>query len=351
MVEGRVVESVPDDMIRQIEEWVAAYPGEGRATADLLADATDRLREPGPRLIPLTWSMVGDPAPRRWLIDGWLPAGSVALMTGEGGAGKSRLALQLAAGIAASRIEPDVWIAGSAAPRLGGAVPEGGLPVVYATWEDRAEEMARRLSQISGVTAPWCKPASLDNLRMLDLAGYGPLWSPAARYEPPALTRLGRGLRQVVEEVGAGLLILDSLAAVYGANENDRSQVRDFMASWDAWASASGCAVLIIGHPPKSASGYSGSTDWHSAARARWEISKEALQPATKGSRPAPTHWRLAMVKSNYGPEPPALCLDWDWLGPRWAVMETWDAALVDRQGTAVAVPSNGDRRPNYDDI
>ena len=129
------------------------------------------------------------------------------------------------------------------------------------------------------------KPSSLDNLKMLDLAGYGPLWTAATRYDAPSLTPLGRALRRVVEDVSAGLLVLDSLAAVYGANENDRGQVRDFMASWDAWATAADCTVLIIGHPPKSAAGYSGSTDWHSAARARWEISKEPLQSASRNSR------------------------------------------------------------------
>ena len=310
MLEGNPVESTPGEWIRQLENWVAVYPEEGRSVASALEDAAERILGAGISLNPLTWSMIGEPPSRRWLIDQWLPAGSVALLTGEGGAGKSRLALQLAAGIATTSSNTRSWIEGTSAPGIGNGVPEGGTPVVYATWEDRADEMARRLSQISGDPAPWCEPAALDNLKMLDLAGYGPLWATVNRFDGPALTQLGRAVRQVSEDTRAGLLILDSLAAVYGANENDRGQVRDFMASWDAWASAADCTVLIIGHPPKSAAGYSGSTDWHSAARARWEISKEALQPPGKGSRLEPSHWQLAMVKSNYAPEPPALCLD-----------------------------------------
>jgi RecA-family ATPase len=350
MLEGNVVENTPGEWLRQIEDWVTAYPEERRSVANALADTSDRLREAGLHLNPLTWAMIGEPQPRRWLIDQWLPAGSVTLLTGEGGAGKSRLALQLAAGIAANRSSPEAWIEGEAAPRLGNAVPDGGTAVVYATWEDRADEMARRLSQISGTPAPWCQPSSLDNLKMLDLAGYGPLWTGATRYDAPSLTPLGRALRQVVEDVSAGLLILDSLAAVYGANENDRGQVRDFMASWDAWATAADCTVLIIGHPPKSAAGYSGSTDWHSAARARWEISKEPLQSASRNSRQEPTHWQLAMVKSNYGPEPPELCLDWDPSGPRWAVSSTWESAAGEAPDAA-PVATNGNHRANYDDI
>jgi RecA-family ATPase len=260
------------------------------------------------------------------------------------------LALQLAAGVASNHSITDKWIEGVDAPKIGNAVPSDGAAVVYATWEDRADEFARRLSQISGEPAPWCEPSALDNLKILDLAGYGPLWATAARFEGPSLTQLGRAVRQVAEDTSARLLILDSLAAVYGANENDRGQVRDFMASWDAWATSADCTVLIIGHPPKSAAGYSGSTDWHSAARARWEISKEALQSAARGGRHEPSHWQLAMVKSNYAPEPPALCLDWDHTGPRWSVASTWVDAVSDGQATA-QMTTNGNGRANYDNI
>ena len=350
MLEGTTVENTPEEWIRQIENWVAAYPEEGRSIAAALADSTQRINGTGLYLTPRTWAMIGEPEPRRWLIDLWLPAGTVALLTGEGGAGKSRLALQLAAGIATNHSDNVSWIEGAEAPRIGNAVPSGGTAVVYASWEDREEEMARRLSQISGEPAPWCRPDALDNLKILDLAGYGPLWSTAARYEGPSLTQLGRAVRQVVEDTSAGLLVLDSLAAVYGANENDRGQVRDFMASWDAWATSHDCAVLIIGHPPKSTAGYSGSTDWHSAARARWEISKEPLGAASKGNRQEPSQWQLAMVKSNYAQEPPALCLDWDPTGPRWAVSSTWAAAVEEAHITA-PMTTNGNGRTNYANI
>ena len=266
MLEGNAVESTPAEWLREIEDWVGAYPGERHGVANALDSMARRLRDAGPTLRPLTWAAIGDPPTRRWLIDQWLPAGSVALLTGEGGAGKSRLALQLATGIAANQTGSARWIAGKAAPVLGNAVPDGGISVLYTTWEDRAEEMAQRLAQISGAPAPWCQPQSLDNLKMLDMAGHGLLWTATTRYAPPALTPLGQALRTTAEAMSARLLVLDSLAAVYGGNENDRSQVRDFMASWDAWAVVNDCAVLIIGHPPKSAAGYSGSTDWHSGS-------------------------------------------------------------------------------------
>ena len=88
----------------------------------------------------------------------------------------------------------------------------------------------------------------------------------------------------------------------------------------------------------------------HSAARARWEISKEAPEPAGRNSRQEATHWQLTMAKSNYGPEPTPLCLDWDPTGPRWQIDQTWEEAGTEARG-AVPAGRNGHRRANYDDI
>ena len=76
------------------------------------------------------------PLPRRWLIDGWLAAGRIALLSGRGGAGKSKLAVQLAYAIAAGRQE---WFEGG--PKLN----DIGNPIVFASWEDEREELHRRL--------------------------------------------------------------------------------------------------------------------------------------------------------------------------------------------------------------
>ena len=144
-------------------------------------------------------------------------------------------------------------------------------------------------------------------LRFVDLRGDGPLWAPetgpgrsshiATRSQ---LTTAGHQLRATVEAMDARLVIIDSLAGAYASDENIRALVRAFCADWDAWASRTRCAVMLIAHPPKTAGGtgavdrdYVGSTDWHNAARWRWTLDWEATRHTytrpTGRRRTAPT--------------------------------------------------------------
>ena len=268
-----------------------------------------------------TWGNT-QPEPRQWLIDESLPAGRVALLTGEGGAGKSRLALQLAAGVASGGDDRQ-WISSlHGAMRLGGAVPEDGANVVFASWEDEPEEFYRRLHQISGNAAPWVSPARLEKLRIVNLVGEGPVWAPPQGRHISTMAELtvtGERLRRLCEQENARLLVLDPLAAAYAADENARGLVRAFVSHWDAWGQANDCAVLILAHPPKSAGiNYAGSTDWQGAARALWTLQAEI----DKSPEPSPRTWKLEFVKGNYGPRPDPLQLRWDTNGGlRWEVM------------------------------
>lgn len=254
---------------------------------------------------------------RPWLIPGWLPSGRLAMLTGVGGVGKSFLALGMAAaaGLAATANRPGFHIM----PQPPGVRAEppviGPGPVVYLSWEDEAEEAARRLQDVE--KAHGLDPKTLgQGVHYLYAAALGPLWAPGlqSRWSISALAELtaaGRRVRALCEDKRARLLILDPVAAVFASDENNRGLVRAFCADWDAWALKNNCAVLLIAHPPKDGPNpYSGSSDWQAAVRALLTIElvdEDGRAPAF--SKPKPHGPRLASKKSSYGPTPRPLWL------------------------------------------
>ena len=314
------------ELVDDLRNHLAACPNDQRAREEILRLAGEIDRPPQARPVTLeTWDGAVPLAPSRWLVDGWLPAGRVTMLAGPGGIGKSRLALQLAAGIASGT---GSWIE-TPSPgmlKLGDAVEVGGSPIVYATWEDEPEEVWRRLSQLSGSAAPWATPQRLRCLHVADMFGHGPLWAPKSDWKGHtdtlgATTSAGHELRQHCEREGAKLLVVDPLAAAHGCNENIRELVRAFVSELDFWARGNDCGVLILSHPPKGGASYSASTDWEASVRSMWTLWKEKSKPD-----PPTEGWQLARPKAYYGAAVGPLQLDWDATGGglRWKVTGKW---------------------------
>ena len=348
------------ELIADLRAHLEAYPNDAVAREQLrrLAQEIDGGADHHRPIELSTWAGQPAPEPRRWLVRDWLPAGRVVLLTGPGGIGKSRLVLQLAAGVASGGDgHEDTWIE---APRdtltLGTAVEPEGNAVVYASWEDEPEEIWRRLSQISGGAAPWVTPDRTSKFQVADMAGHGPIWAPQGGRHISAmaeLTHAGYELRRHCEDLQASLLVLDPLAAAYAGDENARGLVRAFVSDWDAWGRANECAVLLVAHPPKTAGvTYAGSTDWHGAVRNMWtlEKAKRGNGPGKRQEDNRPDEWRLRCEKSNYGPEPEALHLEWDANGDedlRWKVAGPWDT--VSREPATAASTNGRGRHSDYD--
>lgn len=266
----------------------------------------------------------GDPPARTWLAgsgrSGWLPAGRVAMLTGPGESGKSRLALQLAvavagdAGAEARRAIPSDRPAEESAEDRGPvvAVPDpGGVAIIG--WEDEGAEAWRRVS--------WLRSAGLkaagalgDRLHYLDAAAaeVGPLWGPVddgSKHISTAAdwTEGGRDVLTWLESVpDIRLAILDPLAAAFGSNENDRALVRGFLSGLGAWAARYGVAVLLVHHPSKGEGAgtiYSGSTDWRNGVRALWTLKREKVPgfKNPKAGQVKPEAPALTLEKASYG--------------------------------------------------
>ena len=181
------------ELMDPVRRHFATYPNDQWAREDIrqLAWAIDGTAQARPIKLQ-TWDKADPPDPRRWLVDDWLPAGRVTLLAGQGGIGKSRLALQLSAGIVSGGGRLDgtdhasegcSWIETPSPDtlKLGNATEPGGSPTVYASWEDELEEFWSRLSELSGSAAPWVTPERLSRLHIADMAGHGPLWGPQGR--------------------------------------------------------------------------------------------------------------------------------------------------------------------------
>lgn len=274
---------------------------------------------------PLTRATIPeDPKKPAWLLPDWLPADRIAFLSGRGGSGKSRLALQLAAATAAGQDGPCAGYNWLFADRERLLTARGGNAVI-ASWEDSPDVVGWRLQRLFKTAHGWPEGQIRERLHLLDMAALGPVWSPSSTGSGHtstlgALTAAGMKLRAYAEQAGAALLVVDPLAAAFASNENDRGLVRQFMASWDAWAREHRCAVLLVSHPAKASVGegaaYSGSTDWRNAARAAWLLDSRPAPDAAapKRGEPQPEEYPcLVLDKSSYGPLP---------AGPRWLSAE-----------------------------
>jgi RecA-family ATPase len=114
-------------------------------------------------------------------------------------------------------------------------------------------------------------------------------------------TPMLKELREQIGDYQVGLVFLDSVARLFGGNENDRHQVTQFVA-WLTWAlQPTDAAICLLGHPAKATgSEFSGSTAWEASVRARLYFGfKLPDQPDDELEPDTDQRW-LAKRKTNY---------------------------------------------------
>jgi RecA-family ATPase len=235
------------------------------------------------------------PTPRRWLVPHLIPAGQVTELRGDGGAGKSTLALQLCV----SAVAGALWL---------GMMIEHGGPAIYLASEDDADELHRRLTAIMAKAG--VEPTALADFHVWPLATEDPALA-ALSMNRIGPTPLWAELVAHVESIRPALVVLDSRADVFAGEEINRQQVRWFVGRLRELAVRTGVAVVVLAHPSQSGkaegTGNSGSTHWGNAVRSALYLSivKGHDGRADTGKR------LLAVVKSNYGPGGLSLPLGW----------------------------------------
>jgi RecA-family ATPase len=232
-----------------------------------------------------------EPPPRRWLVEGLIPIGTVTFLSGDGGLGKSLLGQQLVMSAA-----------------LG--LPWCGRPVMQVKaagffCEDDEDEIHRRAVPIArhlGVSLEderireawyFCEVGQENALMeaVIDRSG-------ALSYQTTELYQL---LRDWARMKNFRLLVLDSLHDIFAGNENVRAEARAFVQALSLLAEAIDGAVVVLAHPSLSGldrgSGTSGSTAWHNAVRSRLFLTRP--EPVA-GFSLDPDLRVLKTVKSNY---------------------------------------------------
>ena len=200
------------------------------------AEAADDL----PPLVSTTDLSV-PPAPRRWLVKEWVLFGRTLMLYGEGGSGKTQLAAQLAHNMTDGASHDRRWFDG------GPEVCEPASPVVYLSWEDDLDELKRRLLQhpdYAFAGAAELHRRTGGRLRLMDGAGFGPLWTPGARNGIGMPSDFAERVKAQAEADGARLIVVDSLASAFAGSEIARAEVRAFVSHFDGWGRRVGCAVV-----------------------------------------------------------------------------------------------------------
>lgn len=225
-----------------------------------------------------------------WMVPDWIPRRQVTLLSGDGGTGKTRLALQLMFGAAYT----GDWL---------------GLPVMRCrAWglfaEDDDDEIERVLHTIAkDDLANLCdlawRSAVIDPCELVDIDSDG-------RVQP---TEYFWRLRKAILDFGARLVVLDAATNLYGGDELKRRQVNGFITLLRKLAIEIDGAVILLAHPSahglSSGSGLSGSTHWNNAVRSRLYFQH------ADGDDADPDERTLTCLKANYARKGSVLRVRW----------------------------------------
>ena len=240
-------------------------------------------------------SLKGKTVPeRQWVVPAMVPQKTVTLLSGDGGTGKSLLALQLA--VAAT----------SGTSWIGKSVKQGNA--IFLTAEDDDDELHRRVADI--LVAEGRSFDDLAGLTLRSLAGEDALLAMETQLALME-TALFKELECRAANNAPVLIVIDTLADVYPSNENDRAKVRQFIGILRGLAIRQQCAVILLGHPSltglNSGSGTSGSTAWNNSVRSRLYLSRiihDGYEPCTRTRV-------LSIKKQNYGETGTEIGMKW----------------------------------------
>lgn len=231
-----------------------------------------------------------------------LAEGTVAVLTGEGGTGKSSFAVSIAYDIAALRDGKEGPVAGTLFDGTGGRV-------LMVTFEDDPGVTSWRAHGYYKCVIERSRPGVLADIHVLDMAArplFGPVPSDdgVSRYAArPGPLAGWWDMVVAARRIKPRLIVVDPVLSAYVGESNAAAPVREFLNELAKLASDIGAGVLLIAHSSKVARNpkeslrhpglVGGSTAWVDGTRG--VLALQFGEKATKNRI-------LQVVKSNYGP-------------------------------------------------
>ena len=171
-------------------------------------------------------------APARWLVKSWVPESGLSMIYGDSGTGKSFLAIDLACCIATGRD----W--------HGHKVSGAGKSVVYLAGEGNFGLRGRVKAWHEANGRPDGLQRLLISNRAIDLDS-----------GPQAAADVLRALKAMVDEsTGVAWILLDTLNAHMGGDENSAKDARAILSAGSVVGRAYGCSVTFVHHTGLAAS-------------------------------------------------------------------------------------------------
>ncbi|WP_339033393.1 AAA family ATPase [Bradyrhizobium symbiodeficiens] len=267
----------------------------------------DVMHVAGPSLAtisPASW--IGPAPPVRWLAESRIPPSDITILAGNGGSGKTELAVQLLIAVAAGLGD---WI--------GCSVEDG--PALFLSCEEPEHNIRARVERI-------CKhhcvdPRTIKRLHLFFPDLDGTALATADRAGKIAPSSLFHRLGEWIARHHPRLVVIDSVAAIFDGDAIARRQVRAFLAMLRRLALANDVAFVLLDHPSvrgmADGTGTANSVDWRNSVRSMLHVSDPL-----RSDRDMRT---LVTTKANYGRTGEKVTLRWN--GLTFVVSTTSDTA------------------------